>query len=427
MLTSDLLRVRTYRSEIRPRYLKENDEEALALAGQLVDVFERHVRRARHELNAELRDLLGTGTDFLLHRALAKLLLDRSTFDDVAGVEPEAVRQATFTAAAAAYQAPHSDADPHTFRLDREAVLETAAKALKTDTHGTDSHAIDNQQIEEWLYADLKDEEILVEHRQCSPEWLVRRYNVALAQGVLLRASELRLTIAGQEVRAYRELFRKIKFFQLMHRIKAVEDGYEIVLDGPVSLFQASGKYGLQMASFLPTLLHFDGWELEADLRWGKRRLKRKFRLSAKSRLTSHTTLRGQYQPEELKWLPQQLAELDKGWTATMEGELVNLGGQGVLVPDYVFHHEATDTRVFMEVFGFWNKGAVKSRVRLLKKHGPKNLILAISKRLAAGQEGLDELPGEVYVFRDAPLARKVAKLLDGYLPKKKKRRRKSK
>ena len=37
-------------------------------------------------------------------------------------------------------------------------------------------------------------------------------------------------------------------------------------------MFKSSGRYGLQMASFLPTLLHFDHWSLTADLLWGKKR-----------------------------------------------------------------------------------------------------------------------------------------------------------
>ncbi len=85
-----------------------------------------------------------------------------------------------------------------------------------------------------------------------------------------------------------------------------------------------------------------------------------------------------------------------------------------MLVPDFVFEDDA-GRRVFMEVFGFWNKGAVASRLELLRQHGPKDLILAISNQLATGREGLDELPGEVYVFRTSPIARKVLKLLEEY------------
>ena len=157
---------------------------------------------------------------------------------------------------------------------------------------------------------------------------------------------------------------------------------------------------------------HFGRWSLSGTLLWGKKRRPLAFRLSPATGLVPHTKLTGQWQPEELTWLPEQFEKLDCDWRVSTDAELVDLGGRGVLVPDYVFEH-ATGFHVYMEVFGFWNRGAVASRLELLRRHGPKNLVLAISKQLAAGREGLDEVPGEVFVFRAAPIARKVLKLLE--------------
>ena len=103
------------------------------------------------------------------------------------------------------------------------------------------------------------------------------------------------------------------------------------------------------------------------------------------------------------------------------------LGGQGVLVPDFVFEHGESGTQVVMEVLGFWRKGALKSRLRTLRKHGPENLILAVSKQLVGDAESLEDVPGEVYLFRSAPVARQVLKLLAGWVPKSKGRKRKAK
>ncbi len=417
MLTADLIRIRTYRGEIRPRYIEDCDPPSLVLARTLIKIFEAHVERPRHELDRELKEFLGTGTDFLLHRALAKLLFDRSELGTASPVEPEELRRKTFEAAAAAYRRPHDDDDPHTFHFDRDGVVASVAEGLDLSV----------EDVATSLYADLKDQQILLRWKKCRPEWLLRRYNVALAQGVLLRATELRIRIAGQSPNAYRELFRKVKFFQLLHRVKPIDDGWEIVLDGPLSLFKASGRYGFQMASFLPTLLHFAGWELEADLRWGKRRLQRTFRLTPQTGLRPYTRLVGQWQPEELRWLPEQFEKLGTEWEVSTDGELVDLGGEGVLVPDFVFHHPPSGTRAVMEVFGFWKKGALASRLKLLRKHGPKNLVLAISKQLAGGQEGLDEIPGEVYVYTTTPVARKVLKILAGFRPAEKPKKRRKK
>ena len=397
MLTSDLVLVRSYKGEIRPRYIDAEDVDLLTLADDLITLFEAHRGHSRGALDEEMRELLGTGTDFLLHRGLAKLLLDRCDFETESPMEPEALREEVFALSSAQHGCGEEP-------FDRSEVLEQAASKL----------GIEVAEIERSLYGDLKDEQILRAWKPCKAQWLLHRYNTALAQGVLLRATEMEVRLGpGDDAKKHRELFRRIKFFQLLHRVKSSGDGsWTIHLDGPLSLFKASGRYGVRMASFLPTLLHLDDWKLEAKLLWGKRRQPRFFKLSPKKKLVAHGRFTGQWQPEEISWLPEQLAKLTDVWSVTTEGEIVDLGGEGVLVPDFVFEHE-NGTRVAMEVLGFWRKGAVESRVRLLRKHGPKNLILAISKQLAAGQEGLDEIPGEVYVFRTSPIARQVLKLLE--------------
>lgn len=402
MLTSDLVLARRYKGEIRPRYIDCDDPQNLALAEDLIAIFTAHQGRPRYQLDQELRERLGTGTSFLLHRGLAKLLFDRCELATEAPLDPEDLRRATFEAAAASYQATPEDAG-QPFHFDRDAVLAEAAASLELEV----------ADVEAGLYADLKDEQILSSFKPWRSKPLLQRYNVALAQGVLYRAVELEIKIKEDNPLRHRELFRRIKFFQLLHQVEGrASTGYTIYLDGPLSLFQSSQKYGLQMASFLPTLLHLDRWTLEAKILWGKRRLPSRFELSPSTGLVPHTKLLGQWQPEELSFLPEQLAKLGTGWTVSTDAELIDLGGEGVLVPDFVFTHE-DGSRVFMEVLGFWRKGAVASRLELLRRHGPRNLILALSKQLATEREGLDEVPGEVYVFRRQPVARQVVAVLE--------------
>ncbi|MEM8933379.1 MAG: DUF790 family protein [Acidobacteriota bacterium] len=410
MLTADLVQARIYKKKVRPRYVKDRDPELLDLAGQLIATFDAYQGRPRHELDAELEEILGSDTDVLLHRALAKLLVDRCQFEASSPVEPEILRQTVFRTAAAAYRA---DPDDEAFTFDREATMTAAADQLELST----------DTVEQALYADLKTEQVLTEWRPCEPDWLLRRYNTALAQGVLLRATELRLEIGAASPEQHRALFRQIKFFQLMHRVSrrpptddGAAGGWWMTLDGPASLFKASGKYGVRMASFLPTLLHFDDWSAEADVRWGPKRRPCTFELTSAQGLRPHTRLTGQWQPEEIAAFPDRFSALDSPWSVSTDDELVDLGGEGVLVPDWVFTHRPSGRRVVMEIFGFWRKGAIDSRIRLLRRHGPEHLILALSSQLATGREGLDDLPGEIYVFRSQPVPRKVLKVLDSFL-----------
>ncbi|MEM6456875.1 MAG: DUF790 family protein, partial [Acidobacteriota bacterium] len=361
MLTTDLVRVRTVKGEIRPRFVDPTDDDVRALAAQLIATFDAQRGAARHALDADLRDQLGTGTAFLLHRGLAKLLRDRCTFEVDAPAAPSQLRAAVFAAAARAYTAAQlvaaagdeddrattDDGGEMPAPFDRAAVLADASAQLAAgavdDPESSEvpsSVAIAPAALDRALFGDLKDEQLLADFETCTVDWLLDRYNIALAQAVLLRAESLTIECRGLDVPTQRSLYRKIKFFQLMHRIEpfaAGDDGaagWRIHLDGPLSVFGPSGRYGVHMGRFLPTLLHLDHWTLEARLRWGKRRLRRTFQLGSDSGLRPRIgRLDGRWRPEEIAWLPDRVAKLDRGWRLEDTAEVVDLDGQGVLVP----------------------------------------------------------------------------------------------
>lgn len=395
MLTSDLVLATVRKGEVLPRYVEPSRPETVELARSLIQIFAAAVGRQRGELEAELADFLGTGTAFLLHRGLAKLLEDRCTFETRARHEPAELRQEVFAAAARAYR-------EGSVGEGVEATLGPLVEELGR------RFGLDREELSRSLYSDLKGQQILAAFDPIRAESLLDRYNSALAQGVLLRAQDLTIEITRQPRPKYRALLRKVKFHQLLHRIEPITGGYRLHLDGPLSLFSASSKYGVQMASFLPTLLHFDGWELTARLLWGPRRQPRLYKLAATAGLRPHTRLTAQWLPEELGFLPQQWPKLGTPWQLEEEAELLPLGGQGVMVPDYVFRHETTGQEVYVEVFGFWNRAALASRLELVRRHGPKRVILAVSRALAAETETSADLPAEVYVFRSSPIAREL-------------------
>lgn len=398
MLTNDLVRVRFRKGVIHPPYIKTDDGDLLGLAETLIGIFERHVGLTRNELDEELKDFLGAGADFLVHRGLSKLLRDRCEFETATDINPVDLRRMVFSAAAAAYR------NTEQVRFDRTAILDDVAGGIERPA----------QEIDAALYADLKEAELLIEFNGCSPEWLLQRYNVALAQAVLLRATGMDLVIEGESVTRYREVFRKMKFFQLLHEIYQKEPGkYHIHIDGPLSIFKSSQRYGLQMAQFLPTVLHCTNWHIEASILWGVKRREATFKLTPAAGLQpiGHST--GQWMPDEVAWLEQQFNKVKTDWTISPEAEVINLGGQGVLAPDYIFVHKPTGMKVYMEILGFWRRGSVQTRLDLLKKHGPPNMILATSKELAVDEEEAEQLPGEVYVFRQTPIAREINKLLE--------------
>jgi len=85
-----------------------------------------------------------------------------------------------------------------------------------------------------------------------SVDWLLTRYNLALAQAVLYDATEMRVRVWD----SFSTVFSYVKLFGLMHRIYPIDtngnrvastdvaDGYEAILDGAASLFQNLGNTG---------------------------------------------------------------------------------------------------------------------------------------------------------------------------------------
>jgi len=77
----------------------------------------------------------------------------------------------------------------------------------------------------------------------------------------------------------------------------------------------------------------------------------------------------------------------------------LDLGGVGVLIPDFVVKNTEDGREALLEIVGFWRKGYLEARLSVLKEHGPKNLGLAVSKGLPGSEEGLSEVPGQVFFF----------------------------
>jgi hypothetical protein len=397
MLTADLVVVRVVKGELRPRYLPAHDPEALALAAQLIEVFRTHLHRSNEALDGALATLLGEDTEFLLHRGLTKLLRDRAEFEVRAPCEPATLRRRLFEEAAAHHPAVAVADAVHT--VTRADVIAKVSRELGIDP----AVALDA------MYGDLKDHLVMTLAPEVSPEALVARYNVALAQAVLLRATSMVIEIEAGDPARYRQLFRYVKFFRLMHRVRgSAEEGYTITLDGPASLFTLSHKYGLQLAEFLPALLLCSAWKATAHLLWGKDKRPVTLRLSPALGLVSHYPDKGIYVTREEQSLLDRFAEIDTPWKLERRAEVIDLGGRGVLVPEFVMTHTPSQRVALIDVMGFWRRDYLDARLALLREHGPRNLVLLVPARLRGDREALEDAVGEVMFYKDVILVKEL-------------------
>ncbi len=406
MLTGNLVRIKTTsKGRVVPIYLKRDDPYWLEVAESLLLIFREGVGMTRGEIEAEIDELVGEGLATLAHRGLAKVLEDRAEFEVVADIPPETVREKVFTAAAEHRRALRAAGHRAPFR--RDVVLDAVAREL----------GVEPEKMAATLFADLKDENRLLKFEDLSAQRLVDRYNVALAQAVLLRSVLVTAEVRGEKPARYRQLFRQLKFHRLLYRVEgSMDEGYVFQIDGPLSLFSATNKYGLQMALFLPALPHCADFRLDAELRWGPQRVPRSFHLEAKDGLVSHQADVGTYVPAEMTAFLDRFRQVAPAWEVSEATEILELGREGVWVPDYRFVHKATGIDVFVEVLGFWKRSSLDRLLRLLPRHGPSRYVLAITDRLKVDEGALGELSGPVLRFKEIPNAPELAALLDGFV-----------
>ena len=399
MLTADLVLARRSGRELKLRRMdKKLRTRAEELASGYVSVFGRHVGRTRAELDEALRAVAHQAKERKLVRGLQKLLFDRADLGFGAEVDAPALRRSVFTGAAAARRlAEHADL------FDRSAVLGKAAT----------EHGLAPDSVEQLLYSDLKEAQLLRSFDEPSAERLVEDYLLSQRQAVLLRASSVEIHLRGGSPARYRTFFHKLKFLRLLYSLEGDgEGGYRVRVDGPAALFdRATTRYGLQLALLLPALEHCARWELRAELRWGKRRERLSLRLDGRASAKNagpSAELR-----DEVRDLLIRFEKPVKGWRAEVCSELLDLPGVGLCVPDLVFSRK-DGKKVYLEVLGYWSREAVFARVDLVEAGLDHPILFAVPSRLRVSPEVLDsDLPAALYVFKGVLAAGAVARKLD--------------
>ncbi len=398
MLTGELVRVRVDKKNLLPRYINPADTRLLERAEALVGVMTQSLEQGatRGEITEQVRDLAGTETDHFFTRGLAKLLMDRGEFETISPVEPVQLRKLVFGAAVA--MGPLAREAGPTERRTAQDVLQRVATELECTP----------EVIARALYADLKDHQILTSARIPTAQALLHRYNVALVQALLLKASWIEIEFTQINPKYVRQLMRALKFHQLMYKFTSQEP-ICLRVDGPQSLLKLSTRYGMQLANFFPNvLLQPGGWSLKAEVLWGKKRkLKKVLQVDSEAGLVSHYRDQGTWTSRTETWFEERFLKLDSPWSMG-PGEPIDMGGQAIMVPDFTFERDGR--KGHLEIVGFWRKGYLEKRLKAL----PDNVILAVSSKLASDKSGISaKVEQQVIRFSEVIPPKKVVDRLE--------------
>jgi predicted nuclease of restriction endonuclease-like RecB superfamily len=352
MLTSDLLVTKISKGKIEPIYALL-DQDNLEIASSVIAAFQEHVGRTYDELIEELEGI--EEINYRLIRGLAQILERRCSIESDAVIDSIAARKTVFEESRGFI----------TSKDEREKVLDKIARKL----------SIKPDDLEKALWADLEGNLVIKEFQTIAPEDLLRHYNLSLAQTLLFRATGMEIQIEDN----YQPVFRKIKPLGLIY---SIQDG-KISLEGPLSLFKLTEKYGSAFAKLLPTIMDSTKWSLRASISRKTFQGKRiyDFTLDHTRRPIFGTEL----EKAEIGFdsaIEKEFYLLGfKGWVVKREPTVLK-AGQYAFIPD--FSLERNGTRIYVEIIGFWTPEYLKHKIQKLNDLQEKeSMILLVNRNLA--------------------------------------------
>jgi predicted nuclease of restriction endonuclease-like RecB superfamily len=393
MLTGDLVRYSIDETHIFPLFISRRESRRyLNICQEIIRIFSEQMGKPRKHLSDALEQFESASTEYKIYRGLAKLLFDRCIFTVPWNGDCAQLRQAVFEKAQDAYP----------IVLEPDLLHQTTQRDVLRDIGRQFNETPD--EVESLLYGDLSENQILIGwDKEIGAQELLRRYNVAIAQGILYRAVRMRIWLRGD----FKTVFKYIKLAQLIHEIRPIATGgYEIMLNGPASILRRTQKYGIHMALFLPALLLATGWRMSAliDTEKGPKT----FFLDDTCGL--HTYYRKEHpfdsSVEEKFFKAFQSSKTE--WEIHREAEVVDLK-ETVLIPDFTFSHP--DGRCqHLEIVGFWTPEYLEKKLAKLKKADRDDMIIAVNETLNCSK---DDFHGRVIFFKTGLRPQKVIEMLE--------------
>jgi uncharacterized protein len=411
VLTKDLIRARKFdrksgqpgdpARELRPTFLK-NVGSTQEFADELVTLLKARIGAAQGDVKAEALELAsGLGIEPVLAKGMLKVCFDAADTEEKDQFPYSEIRTTIFLASTKARaQCSEKESEDEFRKRVWEGLPEAAQRCL------------DAQE----LYGDLPEESPLKEFAFENGDSLILRYNVSLAQSVLMYSRQVRIRIPASDRALLRRLWKAFRFFGLIARKGSqTSDGLlNVELEGPLSLHLHSLRYGFSLAHFLPSLLSEAGWQLEAHVQISRTDPELLFLLEPRAELQWKKRIFHQYQPEELSLLEKEVEKKAEsaGLRWLPSHDFIALPGEASCFPDFELESVSNPgEKVAVEIFHPWHVSALKARFEQIEKvNWSVPLVLCVSKK--AMKNGLrDPLPEapkgsktKLISYRETPL-----------------------
>jgi uncharacterized protein len=385
-------------------------ERALELATRILEIAQAASGLSRGEFAERLSDVVVEPREEKLKLGFIKLLEGLATEDEIDNQALEARRKCVFEAAAVARKAGS---------FDREAILAACASTL----------AVESTQLAAELYADLDQRRMLRFIQLPSAAALYESYMREVQIAPLLRADKVVLTLKTPAPEQFRRVVSSLKFHGLLAACERTESDITCTIDGPMSLFGSSTKYGMDLALTVRSIGDDIDWTLEANVRHsGQRNLvyhtcsvrhaannapaRRKPKTAATPTAAGDAAQAQEHRRPEVATLIAGLKKLENVGVDEA-AEIVFLGDAGLIASDFTV--QLGKRRCLVEVMGYWSRDAVWRRVENAGRAGTPPIVFCVSERLRVSEAVLAEQPGAaLYVYKGTPRPAALLRAIEG-------------
>jgi predicted nuclease of restriction endonuclease-like RecB superfamily len=276
--------------------------------------------------------------------------------------------------------------------LERMEIADSVASRLHLSSHDV---------VLKTMWSDLDDNLILDYFDAIDPEALVGWYNLSLMQTLLFNCTKLDFYISGGL--NWKRVLRTVKRLGLMYYLQQPQQQQEnriiCSLEGPLSLFKLTDRYGTLLAKLLPSIIfssdkkressgdgewHLDAWIVRKtmdgrkiyEFKISKNEIPELMTDPYSSFPTSSITQKEVAGSSSLyndynifdsaveEKFAKRFEQAETGWRLTREPDPLVLSNGGAFIPDFMF--EKYDKKIYLEIVGFWTKEYLERKLQKL-------------------------------------------------------------
>jgi predicted nuclease of restriction endonuclease-like RecB superfamily len=288
--------------------------------------------------------------------------------------------------------------------FERQEIIRTIASRM----------TISADDLEDNMWSDLDENMVLEQFDTLSPEQLIAWYNLSLMQTLLFNCTKLEFCVHGGS--NWKRVLRNVKRLGLMYNLQyqkqpkinsqldgngssttniaadryaAIEENSTVIncsVDGPLSIFKLTDRYGTSIAKLLPSIISTETWSLKAwimkkTMSSGKKIYEfevsnieapslagapyydRENNNKDKEGFSVFTGISTPYFDSSVEEkFASKFEQFANGWKLVREPDPLIASNGKALIADFMF--EKYGRRIYLEIVGFWTKEYLEKKLQ---------------------------------------------------------------